>query len=121
MAETVLILGASENPMRYSHMATLMLLEYGHHPILVGKSGTSVAGLSIHREIPENITSVDTITLYLNPLHQAVWYSAILALKPPRVIFNPGTENATLMQMLSDAGIHCFSACTLVMLRTQQF
>jgi predicted CoA-binding protein len=121
MAETVLILGASENPMRYSHMATLMLLEYGHHPILVGKSGTSVAGLPIHREIPENITSVDTITLYLNPLHQQVWYSAILALKPARVIFNPGTENEAFMLMLSEAGIDCFPACTLVLLRTQQF
>jgi hypothetical protein len=46
---------------------------------------------------------------------------AILALKPGRVILNPGTESPDLEQALSDAGIPWLHACTLVMLRTGQF
>jgi predicted CoA-binding protein len=121
MPEIVLILGASENPMRYSHMATMMLLEYGHQPILVGKSGDVVAGIPILRSIPDHLQTVDTITLYLNPLHQVTHYETIISLKPGRVIFNPGTENPELMEKLDAANIPYLEACTLVMLRAGQF
>jgi len=121
MPETVLILGASENPMRYSHMATLMLLEYGHKPVLVGKSGSEVEGLPILRAVPADLQTVDTITLYLNPLHQVAHYNTIISLKPRRVIFNPGTENPELMEKLDAANSPYIEACTLVMLRAGQF
>lgn len=121
MPETVLLLGASENPMRYSHMATLMLLEYGHKPVLVGKSGIGVQGLPILRVVPKDLQRLDTITLYLNPLHQVAWYNTIISLKPGRVIFNPGTENPELMERLDAANIPYLQACTLVMLRAGQF
>jgi hypothetical protein len=42
-------------------------------------------------------------------------------MKPGRVIFNPGTENPELMEMLDAAGIPYLEACTLVMLRAGQF
>ena len=45
----------------------------------------------------------------------------ILKLKPKRVIFNPGTENSSLEKTLTDAGIAIEEACTLVLLRTNQF
>lgn len=121
MSETVLILGASENPKRYSYMATMMLLEYGHKPVLVGKSGSEVMGLPILRVVPEDLQSVDTITLYLNPLHQVAHYDTIISLKPDRVIFNPGTENPELMEKLDKANIPYLEACTLVMLRAGQY
>ncbi len=121
MSETVLILGASENPTRYSYMATMMLLEYGHKPVLVGKSGSEVMGLPILRVVPEDLQSVDTITLYLNPLHQVAHYNTIISLKPDRVIFNPGTENPELMEKLDKANITYLEACTLVMLRAGQY
>jgi hypothetical protein len=46
---------------------------------------------------------------------------AILALRPGRVILNPGTESPALEQALTTAGIPWQHACTLVMLRTGQF
>ena len=45
----------------------------------------------------------------------------ILNLKPRRVIFNPGSENYALVTKLKEAGIEVVQACTLVMLRTEQF
>ena len=40
----------------------------------------------------------------------------IIALKPQRIIFNPGTENPALVQLANAAGIETIEACTLVMM-----
>jgi predicted CoA-binding protein len=71
-------------------------------------------GTSIQTDWPEE--EFDTVTLYLNPKRQQEYYQKILALKPQRVIFNPGTENQEFMQMLEEVGIETEAACTLVML-----
>ncbi len=47
--------------------------------------------------------------------------AAIIALKPRRVIMNPGTESESAREALEAAGILVLEACTLVMLRTDQF
>ena len=46
---------------------------------------------------------------------------ALIAARPARVIFNPGTENPELEEKLAAAGIATVRACTLVLLRTGQF
>jgi hypothetical protein len=45
----------------------------------------------------------------------------MIALKPERIIFNPGTENPILVQLAHAAGISTIEACTLVMLTTGQY
>ena len=64
---------------------------------------------------------VDTLTLYVGPQHLAPQSDDIVRLRPGRVIFNPGTESKVVQRRLDDAGIEWFEACTLVMLRTDQF
>jgi uncharacterized protein len=44
------------------------------------------------------------------------YYDYILSLKPKRVIFNPGTENSELENLLKQSNIEPIIACTLVML-----
>ena len=48
-------------------------------------------------------------------------HDAILKLNPERVIFNPGTENPELESALKNNGIEIIHACTLVLLKTEQF
>jgi predicted CoA-binding protein len=57
-----LVLGASLNPARYSHMAIERLRQHGHDVIAVGRETGTVAGVDIQREFPNDI-GVDTITL----------------------------------------------------------
>ena len=64
---------------------------------------------------------VDTVTLYLNPVHQKQYYDYIVALKPKRIIFNPGAENDELAAIAAKNGIQPVEACTLVMLATNQY
>jgi len=115
-----LVLGASENPSRYSNMATLRLLEAGHQVVLVGKSKGQIAGLPIETTLPEGI-QIDTITMYLNPQNQRAWYNDLLALLPKRIIFNPGTENPELEVMANSKGIEVTEACTLVLLSLNKY
>lgn len=115
-----LVLGASTKEERYSNKAIRFLVEKGHSVLAIGQKGGEVAGVKIHtKTIP--IKSVDTVTLYLNPTRQREYYNYIIEAKPKRVVFNPGTENPELYQLLELNDIKVEVACTLVLLRTNQY
>ena len=114
MKKTVVI-GASDNPARYSFRAVNMLQSHGHEVVPVGIRQGQVAGLAIHTDRPAE-AGVDTVTLYVGPQNQPAWYDYILDLKPKRLIFNPGTENEELEQLAQARGIRTEEACTLVLL-----
>jgi len=115
-----LVLGASANPSRYSFLAINKLRANGYPVVAVGKNDASVADVKIFKEkiASENI---DTVTLYLNPVHQKEYYDYIVSLKPTRIIFNPGTENPELSKLATQNGIEPVQACTLVLLATGQY
>lgn len=115
-----LVLGASENPERYSFLAINRLQAAGFPVVAVGKKAGSVNGVAIQTGLPV-FNHIDTITLYLNPVHQQQYYSYILSLKPRRIIFNPGAENPELETLAKQQGITPLNACTLVMLSTKQY
>jgi predicted CoA-binding protein len=115
-----IILGASDNPTRYSYMAAHRLKAAGIPFRAIGIKKGRVAGVGIETGQP-NIQGVDTITLYVGPANQVGYYEYIKKLRPKRVIFNPGTENEAFRQDLEAAGIKAIEACTLVMLSTGQF
>jgi len=110
-----LVLGASDNPARYSFRAVHQLQQHGHEVVPVGIRKGQVAGLPIHTDRPAE-AGVDTVTLYVGPQNQPAWYDYILDLNPKRIIFNPGTENAELEKLAQQRGIRTEEACTLVML-----
>ena len=114
------ILGASDNPARYSYLALNRLKNNGHPVVAIGKKEGMVNGVPILKGTPEE-KEVDTVTLYLNPYHQKMYYDYIVALQPKRIIFNPGTENDELVSLAKSNGIKTLEACTLVMLATGQY
>jgi len=115
-----LILGASDNPSRYSYLALKKLKANGHSVVAIGRKKTVVDDTVIGNEkLPQE--DIDTVTLYLNPDHQKEYYDYILSLKPKRIIFNPGTENDELLELAKKENIQTLEACTLVMLSTHQF
>jgi predicted CoA-binding protein len=64
---------------------------------------------------------IDTVTMYVNAALSTKYLQDLIDLKPRRVIFNPGSENPSLEKALVDKGILVEEACTLVLLRTDQF
>ena len=115
-----LVIGASENPDRYSNKAIHALVSHGHEVVAIGLKSGEVAGVSFDSE-KKPFTNIDTVTMYVGPRNQPDYYTYILNLKPQRVIFNPGTENPEFIAKLKAAGIYPEIACTLVLLATGQF
>jgi uncharacterized protein len=110
-----LILGATPNPDRYAYRAAISLQNNGHEIVLVGIKQGEVNGVTIQNGMPD-VKDIHTVTLYVGPKNQPQYYNYILSLKPKRVIFNPGTENSELENLLKQNYIEPIIACTLVML-----
>jgi hypothetical protein len=119
-SKKTLVLGASENPQRYSYLAVQRLLSHDHPVIAIGKQKGNVHGIEISNEKKAE-NDIDTVTLYLNPQNQKNYYDYILSLNPKRIIFNPGTENSEFETMANNKGIKTLEACTLVLLATGQY
>lgn len=121
MKKTVIV-GATTNRGRYAYIAAEMLAEYGNEIVPLGIKKGEVLGKEILdiRSKP-SIEAVDTITLYIGPAHQPEWYDYLIDLKPRRIIFNPGTENRAFEKMLRERGVEAQEACTLVLLRSNQY
>jgi len=118
--KTTLVIGASENPARYSNLAINRLKKHKHQVFAVGKRKGVIAGVMIETE-KKYYQDIDTITLYINPSLQKEYYDYIISLHPRRIIFNPGTENEELADLALQNGILSQEACTLVLLSTDQY
>ncbi len=120
MKKKTLVIGASLNPARYSNLAISRLVRNGQPTVAIGLKKGKVEGVEIQTEkLP--FEDIHTVTLYLNAKRQQEYYDYILSLKPERVIFNPGTENPELYQLLRENHIEFENSCTLVLLSSQQY
>ncbi|MCC9135384.1 CoA-binding protein [Pontibacter silvestris] len=120
MKKTV-VLGATDNPARYAYKAAHRLKQHGHEVVPVGIRKGELVGTPIITDKEQEITDVDTVTLYVGPQNQPFWYDYIIGLHPKRIIFNPGTENRELEKLAEDANIETLHHCTLVMLATDSY
>lgn len=120
-SERVVIIGASDNPERYSHKALLLLRQHGHEVVPVHPKLTSIEGVPVMSDLSQVAGPVDTVTMYVGAAISKGLADKLIAVKPKRVIFNPGAENSELEEKLTAAGIAAEEACTLVLLRTGQF
>jgi uncharacterized protein len=118
--KTTLVIGASENPERYSNMAINLLQHYQITTHALGAKQGVVNNIIIEKE-PQHLENIHTVTMYLSPKNQEAYYNYILALQPKRIIFNPGTENEAFENLAAENNIECLEACTLVLLKTNQY
>lgn len=120
-SENVAILGASDNPERYAHKALKALEANGHKVFLVSPNYTEIEGHKVMAKLGDIEGTIDTVTMYVGKKISSNLLSDILNLAPKRVIFNPGSENPELADALKNHGIVSEEACTLVLLKTNQF
>lgn len=119
--QRVVILGASDDPSRYSHMAFESLSRNGHEPVPVHPKLREIRGVRVANRIEDVEGSVDTVTVYVGPDRSAPLIDSIVALKPKRIIANPGAESEEMRRASERVGIQYVEACTLVLLATGQF
>jgi len=117
----VAVLGASPKPARYANQCIRLLQQHGYRVTPVHPRFALIEELPVTHSITAITDPVDTLTLYVGPAGLEPQVDDIVHLNPGRVIFNPGTESPAVQDRLTAAGIEWFEACTLVMLKTNQF
>lgn len=117
----VAVLGASPKPARYANQCIRLLKQHGYRITPLHPRFEEVEALPVTHSLGDIDDPVDTLTLYVGPQLLEPQTEAIVDLRPGRVIFNPGTESEAVQRRLNEAGIAWFEACTLVMIRTDQF
>jgi len=117
----VAVLGASNKPERYSFKAVMLLKEKGHAVFPVHPTLRTIQDIPVYASLREIPVPLDVVSIYLSAANQAHIEEDILRSRPRRVIFNPGAENSALAERLRAAGIEPLNACTLVLLKTEQF
>lgn len=120
MTKKTIVIGASPKPERFSYKAVSLLNNYNQPVIAVGIREGEIDGIKITKGKPD-IADAHTITLYIGAARQAEYYDYIFKLKPKRIIFNPGAENAELYEKAHAKGIEVVEDCTLVMLNSGRF
>lgn len=115
-----LVLGASPNPSRFSYQCIESLAEHHIPVVAVGLREGLAGNTPIQRGMPA-VIGIHTVTMYIGAKNQTGYYQYILALKPQRVIFNPGSENPEFAENLRKEGISVVHSCTLMMLRHGDF
>lgn len=119
--QRVAVIGASDNPERYSNRAIQQLLAYGHFVFPVTPKRVVLPGLMVYPSILQVPQPVETVTIYVNPRILESLVGDIVDSKPGRVIFNPGSEHLAAAKAFRDAGIQTENSCTLVLLTSGQF
>jgi len=117
----VVVLGASRKPARYSNMVLNRLMEAGYEVIPIHPSLETIDDLKVVPSLADVEGDVDTLTVYVSSGLSSTMADAIIALKPGRVIFNPGAENPALEAKLRSHGIPTLRACSLMLLSTGRF
>lgn len=115
-----LVLGASLKQSRYSNLAVNRLLDNNIETEAFGLREGTIREVEIKTDF-KDFQDIHTVTLYIGAKHQPEYVDRILELEPERVIFNPGTENPELYEVLKKNGIEAEVACTLVLLGTGQY
>jgi predicted CoA-binding protein len=122
MDKPTLVIGASDNPTRYSNKAINLLRKHAHMVYAIGVRQAQVADVAIQQGFPHTFEPpVHTVTVYLRPDLQSTYFEYLTNLRPARIIANPGTENPALMQLAHTIGAEYEEACTLVLLNTNQY
>jgi len=120
MIKKTLVIGVSQKLDRYSNLVIHRLVDNDIETVAIGKEEGYVGEVKIYSNV-KKFEDIHTITLYLNKSQQSNYYQYIIDLKPKRVIFNPGTENIELEELLTKNNIKFESACTLVLLSIGEF
>jgi len=115
------ILGASPKPERFAFQAQRALMEAGHSTIPISPRGEGILGVPVLPELGAVEGPIDTLAVYVAPHRIEGLADSVVAARPGRVIFSPGSESAAAKARFEAAGLSCLEDCPLRMLREGRF
>ena len=121
MKKNVAILGASAKTDRYSNMAQKILVDQGYNVYPVNPGYENIDGVKCYKSYSDIKDEIHSLLIYMNPSRLNEIIPEILFGKPERIIFNPGSEDDEIENLLKQNGIEIIEACSLVLLKSGRF
>ncbi len=119
--KTVLLIGASNKPTRYSNTAMRRLESIGHRIIPVNPFCQIETEEPTIHHLSLVSKKIDIAVVYVRAEILKPDIEELIRIAPGQVIFSPGTEDRFLALRLQQSGIKTRNACILVLLATGHF
>lgn len=114
MPKTIAIIGASTDRKKYGNKAVRAFRDGGWTVYPVNAKADEVEGLKCYARIDDVPLPIDRVSMYVPPAIGKGLLDAIAAKHPGELFFNPGSEDAEVMDLARAKGINVINACSIV-------
>ncbi|MFW6157015.1 MAG: CoA-binding protein [Armatimonadota bacterium] len=118
MAETIAVIGASNDPSKYGNRALRAWRETPWTVYAVNPNEDQVEGMEAYDSVLDIPGEVHTATLYVPPRIGLSVADELIEKDVEEAYLNPGSGSAELKQKLQDAGIKVIEACSIIASRS---
>ncbi len=110
------VVGASDNPERYSYRIVKLLKERGYTVYPVSPKLDELLGLKVYRSVADIPEEVDVVDMVVNPRIGIGAMKEIAARGIRYVWLQPGAESAEIHAFAEENGVEAIDACILAVL-----
>ncbi|MBX7256713.1 MAG: CoA-binding protein [Candidatus Hydrogenedentes bacterium] len=114
MPKSIAIIGASTDRKKYGNKAVRAFRDGGWTVYPVNAKADEVEGLKCFARIDDVPEPIDRVSMYVPPTVGKGLLDAIAAKHPGELFFNPGSEDAEVMDLARAKGINVVNACSIV-------
>ncbi len=114
MSKTIAIIGASTDRKKYGNKAVRAFRDGGWTVYPVNAKADQVEGLVAYKSIAEVPEPLDRVSMYVPPAVGKTMLDDIAAKQPAELFFNPGSEDADVMEQAKAKGLNVINACSIV-------
>lgn len=114
MSKSIAIIGASTDRKKYGNKAVRAFRDGGWTVFPVNAKVEQVEGLVAYKTIADVPEPLDRVSMYVPPAVGKTMLDAIAAKHPTELFFNPGSEDAEVMEQAKAKGLNVINACSIV-------
>jgi uncharacterized protein len=116
MAQTVAVIGASNDRRKFSNKAIRAYRENGFDVLPVHAGAEVIEGIPSYKSLEEINQPIDFVSIYVPPAVGLKMLPAIAEKKPQEVWINPGSESDELIEAAADLKLRTLVACSITAL-----
>lgn len=114
MNKSVAIVGASADRSKYGNKAVRAYKQKGWTVYPVNPHEETIEGLRVYRSVSDLPDGLDRVSVYLPPETGKSELAKVAEKSPGEVFFNPGAEDAELLERAEKLGLNVRAACSIV-------
>ncbi|MCL4691622.1 MAG: CoA-binding protein [Candidatus Hydrogenedentes bacterium] len=114
MSKTIAIIGASTDRKKYGNKAVRAFRDGGWTVYPVNAKVDEVEGIKAYKSIKEVPVPLDRVSMYVPPAVGKTMLDDIQAVNPGELFFNPGSEDAEVLEEAKGRGLNAINACSIV-------